>query len=209
MSDVILDHDLLVAYVDGELPGARVAAVEAVLMHDAEAWDTVRLLRLSANAASRAFAPVLDEAIPQRLIAAAGIGPVRASVRSRSPWPLALAACLAALAIGIAGGYALRGMNAGYVPASLPAEDPLQERFEAALQGLLDKGSDGASVTYESQPTGQGRIVLGHVFVTGSGRSCLEFHRVETRGSSHSEADGLACKAADQSWSVMTLPTAQ
>ena len=209
MSEVILNHDLLVAYVDGELPSARVAAVEAALMHDAEAWNTVRLLRLSANAAARAFAPVLDEAIPQRLIAAAGIGPVRASVRDRAPWPLALAAGLAALAIGIGGGYLLRGMNAGYVPASLPAEDPLQERFEAALQGLLDKGSAGASVTYESQPTGQGRIMLGHAFVTGSGRSCLEFHRDETRGSSHSETDGLACKAADQSWSVMTLPTAQ
>ena len=113
------------------------------------------------------------------------------------------------LAIGIGGGYALRATNAGYVPASLPAEDPLQERFEAALQGLLDKGKEGATVTYESQPTGQGRIVLGHALVTGSGRSCLEFHRDETRGSSHSAADGLACQAADQSWSVMILPSAQ
>ena len=209
MSDVILDHDLLVAYVDGELPAARLAAVEAALIHDAEAWDTVRLLRLGANAAARAFAPVLEEAIPQRLLSAAGIRPVHSPVRNRSPWPLALAACLAALAIGIGGGYLLRGPLAGYVPASLPADDPLQGRFEAALQGLLDKGGDGASVTYESQPIGQGRIVLGHALVTGSGRSCLEFHRDETRGSGHSAADGLACKAADQSWSVMILPMAQ
>ncbi len=209
MSDVILDQDLLVAYVDGELPAERLAAVEAALMHDGEAWQTVRLLRLSANAAARAFAPVLEEAIPPRLIEAAGIGPARVPARNRSPWPLALAASLAALAIGLGGGYLLRSTDAGYVPASLPAEDPLQERFEASLQGLLDKGGDGASVAYESQPTGQGRIVLGHALVTGSGRSCLEFHRDETRGSSHTTADGLACKAADQSWTVMILPTAR
>lgn len=209
MSDVILDQDLLVAYVDGELPAERMASVEAALMHDAQAWETVRLLRLSANAAVRAFAPVLKEAIPQRLIAAAGIGSARAPARSRSLWPLALAASLASLAIGLGGGYVLRGTNDGYVPASLPAEDPLQERFEASLQGLLDKGSEGATVTYESQPAGQGRIVLGHALVTGSGRVCLEFHRDETRGSSRSVADGLACQAADRSWSVMILPTAQ
>ncbi len=209
MSDVILDQDLLVAYVDGELPVERVASVEAALMHDAQAWETVRLLRLSANAAARAFAPVLKEAIPQRLIAAAGVGSVREPVRSRSLWPLALAASLAALAIGLGGGYMLRGANSGYVPASLPAEDPLQEKFEASLQGLLDRGGEGATVTYESQPTGQGRIVLGHALVTGSGRACLEFHRDETRGSSHSTADGLACQAADRSWGVMILPTAQ
>ena len=114
-----------------------------------------------------------------------------------------------ALAIGLGCGYMLRAANSGYVPASLPAEDPLQEKFEASLQGLLDKGGEGATVTYESQPTGQGRIVLGHALVTGSGRACLEFHRDETRGSNHSTADGLACQAADRSWSVMILPTAQ
>ena len=32
---IFLDHDLLVAYVDRELPPDRLAAVEAALLHDA------------------------------------------------------------------------------------------------------------------------------------------------------------------------------
>jgi anti-sigma factor RsiW len=209
MSDIHLDHDQLVAYVDGELPAERAAAVEKALMHDSDAWETVRLLRLSANAATRAFAPVLEEAIPQRLIAAAGIGSARALPRNRARLPPALAASLAALAIGLAGGYALRGESGGYVAASLPTEDPLKARFEAALESLLDKGSEGASVAYESGAAGQGHVVLGHAFVTGAGRPCQEFHRAETRGTNHAEADGIACRAADQSWSVMILPAGQ
>ena len=209
MSDILLDHDLLVAYVDGELPAERITAVEAALIHDAEAWESVRLMRLSANAATRAFAPFLEEEVPQRLIAAAGASPARVLPPRRPRLPLALAASLAALAIGVGAGYVLRGSGSGYVPAGLPTEDPLRARFEATLEGLLDKGSDGASATYESEPVGQGRIVLGHAFVTSAGRSCQEFHRDETRGAGHSEADGIACRAADQSWSVMILPATQ
>jgi len=125
---IFLDHDLLVAYVDQELPPDRLAAVDAALIHDAEAWETVRLLRLSAKAAARAFAPVIDEPIPARLRAAAG-GTVESGnfgaprPRMRAGWPMALAAGLAALAVGLGAGYSLRGIVGGmaggaYTPAS-------------------------------------------------------------------------------------------
>jgi surface antigen len=208
MSDVFLDHDLLVAYVDGELPRERLAAVEAALMRDAEAWETVRLLRLSANAAARAFAPVLQEPIPARLMEAAN--PARAN--SRRParfWPMALAASLAALAIGVGAGYELRSLPSGYIPASLTSADPLAGKFEAALQTILEKGKPGESLTYESPAAGSGQVVLGPAFATGFGAPCQEFHRDETRGSEHRVADGIACRAADKSWSVMILPRAE
>lgn len=208
MNKLFLDHELLLAYVDGQLPAERVAAVETALMHDAEAWETVRLLRLSSDAAARAFAPVLEEPVPARLIAATGARPVSSRQSRQSRWPLALAASLVALAIGLGSGYAWRGAAGGYVPASLPAQDPLAARFEAALMTILETGSDGTAASYENPPDGRGRIVLGHAFVTGFGRSCREFHRDETRGSERSQADGLACRAADQSWTVMILPSA-
>jgi len=205
MSDVFLDHDLLVAYVDGELPRERLAAVEAALMRDAEAWETVRLLRLSASAAARAFAPVLQEPVPARLIAAAN--PARTGNRRVAGyWPMALAASLAALAIGIGAGYTLRGMPQGYVPASLSSADPLAGKFEAALQAILEKGKEGESLAYESPAVGRGQVVLGHSLATGFGAPCREFHRDETRGSERRTADGIACHAADKSWSVMILP---
>jgi anti-sigma factor RsiW len=212
MNTLFLDHDLLLAYVDGQLPAERVTAVEAALMYDAEAWETVRLLRLSSNAAMRAFAPVLEEPVPAHLIAATGTRPAASRSSRQLRWPLAMAASLVALAIGVAGGYVLRGVAGGYVPTSLPASvptgDPLTGRFEAALTAILETGGEGASASYESPAEGRGRIVLGHGFVTGFGRSCREFHQDETRGSTHHQADGLACRAADHSWSVMMLPAA-
>jgi anti-sigma factor RsiW len=132
---MFLDQDTLVAYVDQELPADRRASVEAALVHDAEAWETVRLLRLSADAAARALGHVLDEPVPARLRAAAegrlvsgafGRGP--APGQAGSPWPssarghgaglkmrwaLPLAASLAALAIGLGGGFVFRGLGQG------------------------------------------------------------------------------------------------
>jgi anti-sigma factor RsiW len=215
---IFLDHDLLVAYVDGELPPDRLAAVEAALLHDAEAWEAVRLLRLSAKAAARAFAPVIDEPIPARLRAAAGGKAERGKLgaprpRMRAGWPMALGASLAALAVGLGAGYSLRGITGGtaggaYTPASDATADPLAARFESALLAALEKGVDGQSVSYESKDVGQGRVELGRAFTTGFGSDCREFHREETRASALSRADGLACRSADKGWSVMILPTA-
>jgi hypothetical protein len=221
---IFLDQDLLVAYVDRELPPDRLAAVEAALVHDAEAWEAVRLLRLSADAAARAFAHVIDEPVPARLRVAAGdnvgngnIASLRPKARSAAaPWLRPLAASLAALAIGLGAGYSLRGPSLGpygasggtYIPATAPTADPLALRFESALLAALEKGSDGQSFTYESKDVGQGRIELGRVFTTGFGSDCREFHREETRAGAHRRENGLACRGADKGWSVMILPAA-
>jgi anti-sigma factor RsiW len=50
-----LDPELLVAYVDKELPPAQMAAVEVALMQNGAARETVRQLRLSAAAAAHAY----------------------------------------------------------------------------------------------------------------------------------------------------------
>jgi len=199
---ISLDHELLVSYVDGELPRERVADVEAALMHDAAAWETVRLLRLSAQAAARAFEAVMEEPVPARLIAAAGVPGIgrRAAMRR---WPAAMAASLTALAIGLGTGYFLHADKSGYVPASLPGSDPLTARFEGALASALNGGAD--RVTYESQGM-KGELVLGTGFTTSFGSPCRAFHREENRADGTHMADGIACQAADKSWSVMTLP---
>ncbi len=201
---ISLDHELLVSYVDGELPRERVADVEAALMHDAAAWETVRLLRLSAQAAARAYAAVMEEPVPARLIATANApGAFR---RSPVPgWPAALAASFVALAIGLGAGYFLHAEKGGYVPASLPDGDPLAAHFEAALASALSDDRDGAHVSYESQGM-KGEVVLGAGFVTSFGSHCRAFRREESRPGGKFAADGIACLAADKSWSVMSLP---
>ncbi len=217
-SRIFLDHELLVAYVDRELPPDRLAAVEAALVHDAEAWERVRLLRLSAHAAARAFAHVIDEPVPARLRAAAegkaeNGNLVALGARARpaaARWLMPLAASLAALALGLGAGYSLRGPGGapggGYVPATASTVDPLAARFESVLLAALEKGSEGQSFTYESKDVGQGRIDLGRAFTTGFGSDCREFHREETRAGAHRREDGLACRGADKGWSVMVLP---
>ena len=79
-----LDQETLVAYVDKELPPAQAAAVEAALMQNAAARDTVRQLRLSA-AAAHAYDAALNEPVPDRLLLTAGIGGGPAASR-RSRW---------------------------------------------------------------------------------------------------------------------------
>ena len=82
-----LDQETLVAYVDKELPPAQAAAVEAALMQNAVARETVRQLRLSGAAAAHAFDAVLNEPVPDRLLLAAGLG--GAPRASRQPrWPM-------------------------------------------------------------------------------------------------------------------------
>jgi len=201
---ISLDHELLVSYVDGELPRERVADVETALMHDAAAWETVRLLRLSAQAAARAFASVMEEPVPERLVAAA-TAPSIARRRPVRRWPTAMAASLAALAIGLGAGYFLHVDRGSYVPASLPGSDPLAARFEAALGSALNGGTQGVPVAYESQGM-KGELVLGAGFTTSFGTHCRAFHRQETSADGNRAADGIACQAADKSWSVMSLP---
>jgi anti-sigma factor RsiW len=148
MNDLLLnlDLELLVAYVDKELPPAQMAAVEAALMHNGGARETVRQLRLSAAAAAHAYDAALNE-LPDRLLLATGAGappPVpqmkpRRQIEPRPPGMrlrrlLPLAATFAALAIGLAGGYELRALGVGvagperaegYAPAAAPPADLL------------------------------------------------------------------------------------
>ena len=203
-----LDPEILVAYVDKELPPAQAAAVEAALMQNAAARETVRQLRLSAASAAHAFDAVLNEPVPDRLLLAAGAGGA-APLPRRRHWSmrrlLPLAATLAALAVGLAGGYGLRFLQAdqvqAYAPASWP-EDPLNNAYESALRPALDGGAEGQAFAYTGAASDHGSVQLGRRFTA----ACWEFMRRETRGGQTQENAGLACQGPDQSWNVMLLP---
>ena len=209
---ISLSPDILVAYVDGELPAEQMDMVEQTLGHDDAARETVRLLRLSADVAARAYAGVLDEPVPERLVTAARRAGAKASEASRRrqqpAWLMPLAASLAALILGLAGGYVWRDSNTGYVPAAASQADPLTASYEATLQGALDSGKSGQSFTYESQGLGDGRITLGRDFDTEARMACREFRRQERRAAAASTDNGIACRAGDGSWTVMLVPGA-
>jgi anti-sigma factor RsiW len=63
--------DTLVAYLDGELDAAERQHVEAWLAADAEARDRLAGLAQSATLVRSAYADIVNEPVPERLIAAA------------------------------------------------------------------------------------------------------------------------------------------
>jgi anti-sigma factor RsiW len=207
-----LDQETLVAYVDKELPPAQAAAVEAALMQNAAAREIVRQLRFGAAATAHAYDAVLNEPVPDRLLLAAGVGGALPASR-RPHWSmrrvLPLAAALAALAIGLVGGYELHAIRAdqveGYVPAAAVV-DPLNAAYESTLMPALESGAEGQAFAYTGAAEDHGSIKLGRRFTTGFGAECREFTRHETRGGSAQENAGIACRGADQSWNVMLLP---
>ncbi len=58
------------AYADGQLDDARRVQVEAHLAHDSAATESVRLWREQSEALRALYNPVLNEPVPQRLLAA-------------------------------------------------------------------------------------------------------------------------------------------
>jgi hypothetical protein len=209
---ISLTNEILVAFVDRELPADQMAAVEAALAHDAAARDIVYKLRVSAQIAKSVSIDALREPLPLHLVKAArGISRAKPAPtidatarRSSSRWLLPLAASIAALAIGLAGGYLFRDFSGGYVRAEATSVDPLAANYEATLQGSLDSGAvAGQSFTYDGPGVGQGKITLGRSFTTSNNRACREFSREEVRGTSRSGGDGLACRGPDGGWSIM------
>lgn len=81
------------AYADGQLEEARRLRVEAHLANDAEAAESVRIWREQGEALRVLYNPVLNEPVPQRLLAAGA---------RRRRWPYyALAAGTVALSFGL------------------------------------------------------------------------------------------------------------
>jgi len=67
-------HDRINALVDGRLPPARAAELEAQLGEDAAARETLRAWKAQREALRSLHRPLLDEAIPDTLLAAARRG---------------------------------------------------------------------------------------------------------------------------------------
>jgi len=135
------DDETLVAFVDGELDEADARDVAAAIAVDAELAARVEAFRQSALLVQAAFARVIEEPVPERLLLAArGEGGSAAPdnvvpFRRRAAVPrwiaLPIAASVATLVIGA---------GAGYWAARSPVASPAAEMAatETAPSGLVD-----------------------------------------------------------------------
>lgn len=179
----------LAAYVDGELDAAAAASIEAQLAHDAALATRVARQRALRARLHAAFDPVLDEAVPARLVAAlegrsGAATPIGAARQKPSPatapplwWGAAAASVLLALLVG----WMLPRDGALLVPTSegLLANGALEEALSAQASGAA---------------AGTAAVHVSLSFLASDGRYCRAF-------SLPSGVDGLACRRDDR-WLV-------
>ena len=168
------------AYVDGELDAAGIAEVEAAMHEDPEFAAMVRAQQALRAHLQAAWAPVLDEPVPDRLA-----GVLRAPPRSRqAPVWLAAAASL------------VLGVLAASWWQSAPRDD-MQWR-----DGNLQAGGELAHALQDRLTSDPGRsgVAVGLSFRDRDGDFCRSFV-LEARSTA-----GLACRR-DAGWQVVTLGT--
>ncbi len=188
MSAPVVEAELQ-AWVDGCLPAARRAAVDAYLaLHPAEA------ARLQAyrqqNAALRArYNPVLDEAVPAAL-AARPHGPLRRALHgapaANGPWRYA--AMLALTLAGGAAGWLLHDLQPGGAPAVLARSGSGDDVAVAAAIGgasrhadrqTPDDGAGARLVAADVPPTAEGQALARSAAVAHAVYSPEQRHPVE------------------------------
>lgn len=193
------DDKTLSAYIDGELPKRELAAIGADVKADPLLRARIARLKGADQTVRAAYADVIDEAPPERLLQSfKGLGAPRRPpsflARATSYWPAALAASVA--------------LVIGYYGASQFQAGP--QAFAVAKNDFRVLGviSDGHAM-FESFETGQSaqiydvagqdalKVELVLSFKSVGGDFCREFLAYRSADAFH----GVACKA-DESWTV-------
>lgn len=209
-------ESMLVAYVDNQLEPAQMAAVEEVIREDPEARTIVAVLRRSATAVKTAFDRPLNEPVPARLLAAAGASDAPASGGTVVPFLArrlhinrttitALAASLAALAIGFGAGSWQAAPKGGIYLAG--ANEKESGQYEAALYQALESSNTGVTFAYTDAAAGrQGAVTVVGPIAAGVGGDCLEFRHLWSNSGQKIMSRGLACRSDTGEWSVLSMP---
>lgn len=213
MSDArAYSDETLSAYLDGELPPDQRAALELELGRDPALREQLERFRGVMALMRQEFGDETDEPVPETLIQAArdlangqrtatNVTPL--PQRARAPalgWRLPLAACIALVIGGIAGGTFQSWRDAekfGTVMATLDAG-----RIESTnpLHAALESAPSGTSVTTADRS----RLHMILTFAAKDGRYCREFDVATARAASV----GVACRD-NESWRVEILLAAK
>lgn len=192
------DVGILMAYVDGELDTETAREVEAWLAESADARETVRALRRSAALARAALNEPINEAVPDRLVAA--VTADRGRRAGRSSWR-ALAAALAGLMIG-AGGTVV-GFHFGDSPAGPVMTVADLALREGTLQQTLERKVSGTDVHWRNPDTGHsGVIAPTRTMQRSDGTFCREYRETTVLDRVAERRFGVACRLADGKWKV-------
>jgi len=191
------DDETLMAYVDGELDAARRAEIAAALARDPGLARRIESQRVLRARVSDAFAPVLEQPVPEALRAAAAGRrgtvvqfPARAARASGARWGarewLAMAA---SVVLGVAISWRM----------FTPAESNLMAASDGALvaRGALATALDQQLASEQRR---DGAVLIGLTFKSRDGGYCRNFTVRASRTA------GLACRVASE-WQIPLTAT--
>ena len=198
-----LSDDVLMAYADGELDLRTRAQVEDAMAADPQIASRVAAHQALRKTLQSGFDKVLDEPIPDRLIAAARANSrVRSEsravvpLRPRRPWAGALPHWASPGWGAIAASFVL-GALVWHFGADWYSFGPVSERNGQLLAaGALDKALSNQLASV--QPA-QAPVQIGVSFRSKGGRYCRTFQVRE-----HTNLAGFACRGQD-SWELEAL----
>lgn len=196
--------EILMAYADGELDEQTRREIEQAMRHDPAIAEKVSQHKALRSNVFNAFAGTLDEAVPQRLQAAARSGkvvhldsvrqarqpPAPPPAASKSKWVFPQWAALAAtLVVGVLVG--VFGTQTFSGDGQLAAFD--KESGILAAQGKLDKA---LSQQVAGIPARDASVKVGITFMSKEGSYCRSFMLPTTAG--------LACRNGE-TWEIPVL----
>ena len=210
-----MNDERWMAYVDGELDAAERAAFEALLAGDPPLAAQVREQQALRRRVADAFAPDLDEPVPERLLAAARIAPqtadvvdlararVRREQRDAAPRPLRAVrdwrwpewgAIAASVLVGVLAGRFVGG----------DVVEPVAGLASGPNGALVAHGALAAALSTQlaSSDSSDAAVRVGISFVSRSGPYCRSFVMAQP-----SRLAGLACRESDQ-WQVQLVAPA-
>jgi hypothetical protein len=187
---VSVSSQQLMAYIDGELPPAEAAIVEAALANDAALRAEYQRQKAVADSLQNAFAPLLDAPMPERLLQATRRRSVLTILHDRlMVHPFGMAGAIAGAAVGcglLIGIFLVRQQGGDFVaePQGVVARADLAHALDTQLASNQDHAA---------------RITVGISFLDGKDRYCRTF----TAGNDA----GIACHDHD-AWRIKALAPA-
>ncbi len=192
--------ETLMAYVDGELDGEARAEVERAISGDAEVAHRVARHRSLRRMLHAAYDPVLEEPVPERLVAT--VRTAQADTSSANVIPLRGARTSAARRwstrewTAIAASLIVGALVSALVLRSFEAAPVVSRDGQLIARGAL---ADALSTQLASRPSSDAPVAIGVTFVSRSGDYCRTFALRRQSGMA-----GLACRVGD-AWRVDAL----
>ncbi len=203
-----IDLETLVSYVDGQLDERETGRVEAALAEDAEARETVRGLRESAELLRSAFNEALTVPVPAGILESINRAAAdRAAGRRHWSWPAALAASLAMLFVGFGGGLLMVDLRVEQELAELRAiELTDQQAREAALFQALEKHVSGEAVAWRNPDSGRAGVITPvRTFKNRQEQWCREYRSKEELAGTAEIHLAIACREPEGLWKTRAV----